>query len=278
MLSELVIGVDEAGLGPVLGPLSMAYFASCRTFDIQIKDSKQLHKKGNLTPLVSACSSYFPGFGLELFKHRDIDIMGSLEEPWFRPSFEMVEAASCPIAFEHERCDGQRMVSVSMGVSAYNDRLSETDNKSEVVTSLLGVLVQDALIWGRDHGRCTFWIDRQGGRKRYGPLVESWGVVINTREEGVDRSRYRGHVGDQPVEFNFKVKGDQSQHVIAAASCFAKLRREMAMEAMNAWWRQRVEGLKPTAGYWKDGLRFLRDVECFRRTRKIDLRALRRNK
>lgn len=278
MSAELTIGIDEAGLGPILGPLCMASFATTRHFSFPIKDSKLLHKKGNLTPLVSACATYFPGFALECYRGRDVDMAGSVEEPWFCLADDQPSGSVLPFAFEHERSPQQRMVSASMSVAAFNDRLAETNNKADVVAFQLGLLVRDALDWGRHYERCTFWIDRQGGRKRYGPLVESWGVVINTRDETVERSRYRGHVGEQPVEFNFQVKGDQSQHVIAAASCFAKLRREMAMASMNRWWKKEIEGLKPTAGYWNDGLRWLSDVECFRESRKIQLHALRRNK
>ena len=44
------------------------------------------------------------------------------------------------------------------------------------------------------------------------------------------------------------------------ASCFAKYLRELMVESMNRWFQSQVPDLKPTAGYYVDGRRFLDDV------------------
>ena len=46
----------------------------------------------------------------------------------------------------------------------------------------------------------------------------------------------------------------------ALASMAAKYLRELFMEGLNAFFAARVEGLRPTAGYYGDGTRFLEEV------------------
>ena len=57
----MICGVDEAGRGPVLGPLVIAAVAAVddrALRDLHVKDSKQLTKKkrAELAPLISACA------------------------------------------------------------------------------------------------------------------------------------------------------------------------------------------------------------------------------
>jgi hypothetical protein len=46
----------------------------------------------------------------------------------------------------------------------------------------------------------------------------------------------------------------------ALASMASKYLRELAMEALNAFWRHRVAGLRPTAGYPQDARRFKAEI------------------
>ncbi|MEM6312669.1 MAG: hypothetical protein AAF743_01190, partial [Planctomycetota bacterium] len=62
------------------------------------------------------------------------------------------------------------------------------------------------------------------------------------------------------------------------ASILAKYAREALMHRFNAWWAGHVPGLKPTAGYWTDGLRFLADIEDARNALGLDEAALRRSR
>ena len=48
---------------------------------------------------------------------------------------------------------------------------------------------------------------------------------------------------------------------IALASIFSKYLRELLMARFNAYWAGHVDDLRPTAGYYQDGQRFLRDIE-----------------
>ena len=48
---------------------------------------------------------------------------------------------------------------------------------------------------------------------------------------------------------------------VALASMFAKYVRELLMGAFNHYWQQVVPGLRPTAGYYTDAMRFLADID-----------------
>jgi ribonuclease HII len=108
-------------------------------------------------------------------------------------------------------------------------------------------------------------------------------VAIDQSEESDQLSEYLGERANkngikQRCRFRFMVKGDQQHHFIAAASCFAKLRREIAMEQFNTWWKTKVPNLKSTAGYWVDGQRFIKNIEFCREQLKIPTQSLIRAK
>ena len=56
-------------------------------------------------------------------------------------------------------------------------------------------------------------------------------------------------------------KADRDDKPVALASMAAKYLRELFMEALNSYFAERVEGLRPTAGYYSDGSRFLEEIE-----------------
>ena len=47
----------------------------------------------------------------------------------------------------------------------------------------------------------------------------------------------------------------------ALASMMCKYLREVCMYSFNSWWCGQIAGLRPTAGYYQDGSRWLLDVE-----------------
>ena len=50
----------------------------------------------------------------------------------------------------------------------------------------------------------------------------------------------------------------------------AKYTRELFMDAFNAYFAGRLDGLRPTAGYYEDGRRFLGEIEPLIETLGID--------
>ena len=103
--------------------------------------------------------------------------------------------------------------------------------------------------------------DKHGGRNRYGRLLAEhfpeW--LIEVRGEGRQQSVYRFGPPERPVEVCFRV-GAEACLPAALASMASKYLRELAMRALNAYWRGRVPGLQPTAGYPQDAKRFRADI------------------
>ena len=52
---------------------------------------------------------------------------------------------------------------------------------------------------------------------------------------------------------------------VALASMLSKYLREGLMRRFNAFWRQYLPDVAPTAGYYGDGQRFLQDIDAKRR-------------
>ncbi len=57
-------------------------------------------------------------------------------------------------------------------------------------------------------------------------------------------------------------RADAGDGLVALASIVSKTVRELWMDIFNAYWQARVPGLRPTAGYHVDAIRFRRDIEA----------------
>ena len=92
--------------------------------------------------------------------------------------------------------------------------------------------------------------------------------LIEIYGESRAQSLYRWGPPSRRVAFRFVAKGEGFLPS-ALASMVAKYLRELAMKAFNAFWQQRVPGVKPTAGYPVDARRFLTDIDGACRDLKI---------
>jgi len=117
--------------------------------------------------------------------------------------------------------------------------------------------------------------DKHGGRNCYGALLAEhfpeW--LVEVRGEGRQRSIYRFGPADRRVEVCFCVKAESCLPA-ALASMASKYLRELAMQAFNEFWRRRVPGLQPTAGYPLDAKRFRADIAETQRQLHISDRVL----
>jgi ribonuclease HII len=67
------------------------------------------------------------------------------------------------------------------------------------------------------------------------------------------------------VRLIFTEKAEAQCLPVAVASMLSKYLREAMMRRFNAWWRQHLPDVAPTAGYYGDGVRFLQDIDAKRR-------------
>jgi hypothetical protein len=309
----IIAGVDEAGYGPVLGPLVIGCCAfevtgefspdelpciwkrlgkivgkkkSARGKKLHINDSKQVYNPGvglkELERSVLAmllALGWEPGDLHELLKmtapHVEPDLRGY---SWYRAG----ESESFPLE--------QEMVSVKIFGSVLKRQMEEaearcihlgarvvlerqlnelfaaTRNKSAVLGSVTGIHV-DFIVrrWG--HLPLVIFCDRHGGKGYYGNDLRlwcsDWNLEILSEEES--RSDYRLRRGEKSVYITFREKSESQCLPVAMASMLSKYLRECLMHRFNAFWSRHLPEVTPTAGYYNDGLRFLRDIEVKRR-------------
>jgi hypothetical protein len=108
----------------------------------------------------------------------------------------------------------------------------------------------------------TIYADKHGGRARYRALLQrcfpQWDLRI--LRESIQASSYQLTRGDLSWKIHFQAKAESGHLPVALASIYAKYVRELFMTMLNAYWSEQVPGLRPTAGYYADGRRFLADI------------------
>ena len=143
----------------------------------------------------------------------------------------------------------------------FNRLVGGTRNKA-VVSLGLAMRIVERVASVADGSTVHVFVDRQGGRQRYGPALMT---AFDHRHleilaESETRSAYRLDRNPGPATIEFLTDGEDRKMPIALASLFSKYLRELFMLAFNAYWADRVEGLRPTAGYYQDAKRFLVDI------------------
>lgn len=302
----LVIGIDEAGYGPPIGPLCHGYsafrienYAQTQAPDfwellhpavsrdgatgLAIGDSKTLYstEKGfeALERGVRACIECAQGGGA--LARCDLNALlpfGDVEElarnPWFNAHYprQCARAGNTdPTAFPRALAQaGVSIVAVgarAMSAREFNTQLQHrSDNKADVNWRVAAAELKRLLQLARPGESVVAHIDRQGGRKFYAPLVcEVLNCALVEIEcEEPERSVYRLQQNSRAISVGFFVNGDALHLPIALASMCAKLARELIMLRLNAFFRQHLPQLKPTAGYYKDAQRFLEETKKLR--------------
>ena len=145
----------------------------------------------------------------------------------------------------------------------FNAALDAGSNKSDILSAATLDLAAGLVAAGDRVAAepALVWCDRHGGRKRYGGLVARHfsAALVHDVEETARRSAYElprgGDLGRAGCRIEFTV-GGESRAPVAAASMLAKHVRELAMGAFNEFWSSRVPGLRPTAGYPADAVRW----------------------
>ena len=307
-------GIDEAGYGPVLGPLvvgrsvfvvpALAYDAptpdlwrrlskavckriSDRAGRIAVNDSKKLKTKAaGVRHLEIGCLA-FTGLNGPRPETLDrwLDVLGetthrSLADlPWYaatdsRPWQPLPTAST----------DGEVAIAVAMlgscaqrigvqlgGLGAavifedrFNKMVAATRSKASVsFTFVAGHLLHVWETYGQH--RPTVVVDRQGGRTRYRDVLSQSfpGVQVDVIEESPTCSAYElsGRPANaRSMTVTFQVDAEEANLPVALASMVSKYTRELLMARLNDYFTSRVPGLAPTAGYAKDGKRFLKEL------------------
>jgi ribonuclease HII len=313
MQYQTVIGIDEAGLGPLLGPLTVGYSAfrlprpvtADALFSLNMwRDlglSRNLAQRKKRPVVCDSKKMYSPAKGIGALEEETLGWIHLAGHPCH--DYAAFRAAMCPLAREKaetydwyatppqfpleatleraslraarlRRClDDAGYALESFGVSPVlegelNRLMKQVGNKAraefDVIARILGPL------WER-HRHVAVLCDRQGGRTRYGRalLKEFPEAHVQVVHEAKEISSYELSIpeveGCPRMFIAFIEKGDGNHLPIALASMGAKYLRELMMSQFNAWFHTYDAGIKPTAGYYQDGKRWLEDTTDLRR-------------
>src|SRR5262249_27032962 len=138
--------------------------------------------------------------------------------------------------------------------------LAESDNKGIVHFAAYGEVIA-RLLRTIPHGAHVV-ADRAGSRTRYAEDLArlAAGASVKTLHEDQQRSTYLFSHDGRDAKVTFVTEAEERAFPTALASCFAKYLRELMLIPLNRWFCAQMPGLSPTAGYWLDGHRFLKEV------------------
>lgn len=278
-----VVGLDEAGYGPNLGPLTQAVVAVSLPVDdpagwetlsdrvrraggsrkdhrLRIDDSKRLNQGPNGFQKLEHGLAAIGGVGGTVGEFlAPIALPGVLDdlrgECWFDPQerlplFPPPTVCSSPLA---------RLIGVQLlPTPLFNRVVAGSGSKGTALSVGLGALlavVHAALPPGEP---VTVLCDKLGGRTFYAPVLQGAfpdGWVVAERETA-DESRYRVERLGRELAVIVKPRADADGVSVALASMAAKYLREVCMRQFNRFWARNIPGLAPTAGYPVDARRF----------------------
>jgi len=270
----VVIGTDEAGYGPNLGPLVIAATAwRIAADDAAAATAITAAADDAGRPWVDSKLVYRGGAGLARLEEC---VLASLAVAGTDRPHDVVPAAA-----------GQRpLVAAGESIARLTARLREALGGRGVALAAVRYRVIEPAEFNRalDAGltkadllsratldlaaelrglrpgeRAVVWCDRHGGRRHYaGLLAERFETpLVVTEVEAAARSCYELPAVACRVEFHV---GGEARPPVALASMAAKYARELAMIAFNEEWGRRVPGLAPTAGYPVDAARWRREA------------------
>ncbi len=300
----VLAGIDEAGFGPLLGPLvvSSSVFSLPQhllTTDLWqvlrnsvgntrkhlagrllVADSKKAYnrQKGikQLQRTVLACLECLgkkPETLTQLLTLLSPDCIERLSDyPWHRDIADYrisVDAGDMAIATsvlkEDLASNGIELLelrSYCLDVAYYNRMVASVKNKASVLFTAVSKLIKNAFDnFAGDYLQVI--VDRQGGRVRYQRSLQRMfpDMELKILREGSATSSYELRADGRQMRLHFVVGADQRFFPVSLASMVSKYLRELLVDNMNRYFTGFLPDLKPTAGYWKDGLRFVADLK-----------------
>ncbi len=286
-----LLGIDEAGYGPNLGPLVVAvsawrapsvdldlYETLANVFSrtpcagrIAIADSKLLYKpRGGLRNLELAVLALAARAARwkELVVALGADRQGHGDAlPWhdgFDPRLPLDASAgeldaARGLVGSPPKQSCPRLAARIVHPSEFNALCDRFDSKGGALSHVSLELLRGT-IDRLGPGPVCCVLDKHGARNRYaGVIAEHFaGYALEIESEGAAESVYRLS-GPRAITLAFRAKGE-SHLPTALASMTAKLLREVCMQALNQYWIARVPGLLPTAGYPADAGRFRAEI------------------
>jgi ribonuclease HII len=300
----ILVGIDEAGFGPLLGPLvvssstfslphnlltsdlwqvlrkSISYSRKGLAGRLLITDSKKAYSKSigikhlQRTVLTALkCIGKEPATLTELLdilfpncleRLRDYPWYENIEKHYLSIDTADKEIASAVLA-DDLALNGIELLdlkSCCLDVAYYNKMVAAVKNKANVLFSATCSLIKGAYdnFPGDD---LQIVVDRQGGRVHYRKSLQRMfsDMELKILRESPATSSYELQAGGKVMRLHFVVGADKRFLPVSLASMVSKYLRELLISNLNRYFVGFSADLKPTAGYWKDGLRFIEEIK-----------------
>ena len=304
----VIVGIDEAGYGPILGPLVV----SAAIFDVPddlvsqslwqilqlsvcknrrgaagrliVNDSKKLHhglgdnqllQRGVLTGLHAIAPDKPLPKTLPALMNQ-LQCPGTTDYspyPWYHSAIDQwpinydasditTAAAGLISDMKKQNIRLLELWSNPLPVGKFNEMIDAVKNKATVLFTLTTGHIQRAF---EQYGGANLQIiiDKHGGRSHYRPNLQRAFPACRMKilKESDTTSSYLLNDDQRTMKIHFIARGDDRQLPVSLASMTGKYLRELFMEMLNAWFLKLCPDLKPTAGYYTDGRRFLADLK-----------------
>ena len=304
----LLVGIDEAGYGPLLGPLVVSSAALTVPDELLkadmwkvLKSSVSKTKRGLAGRLLIADSKKVfnrkAGCGhlrrgvISAIRclDRGYEIPGNVKElaeilcpaslarlggyDWYQ-ELEKIELGGENSDFDIATGvfsrdlskNGMSLVDLCsdcLDVGYYNRMVSNVRNKARVLFTSVASLIVRAYESVEDGGCVQVVVDRQGGRISYVELLRKMfpQLELCIVRQDPKCSSYELGGGGKQLRIHFVVKADSISLPVSLASMASKYIREVMMESINRYFLSHCDEIEPTAGYWQDGQRFVKDLQ-----------------
>ncbi len=302
----VLVGIDEAGFGPILGPLVVSSSSFSLPDHLLTNDLWQVLRrsvtknpsvKGGAGRLLIADSkkAYSRTIGI---KHLQRTVLAALqclgkspvtltefinllcpdclpqlnEYPWHKDAMSrkiLTDDADRTIASavlaDDLSSNGLKLLelkSCCLDVAYYNKMIGSMKNKANVLFMAVSQLIKNAFD-NSPADNVHIIIDRQGGRVRYREsLLRMFSAMeLKIILENPQESSYELRADGKIMRLHFGVDADENFLPVSLASMVSKYLRELLVDNINQYFLTFCPDLKPTAGYWKDGLRFIDDLQ-----------------
>ncbi|MCS7020784.1 MAG: hypothetical protein NZ703_14585 [Gemmataceae bacterium] len=278
-----VVGIDEAGYGPVLGPLVQAAVvvrlpaedpsgwqtlqslirrvAEPADHRVLIDDSKQVYGRYGWSALecgVARTLHWSKQPLLQWLMRQGVagTVAALKKEPWFQPQETYPEEDWPPLTEEPFPVWARVRI---LTPAVFNWACDQLGNKAEtlgqgwieLVRSLFTVTADQPSLSRADGQDVLILSDKLGGRHYYAGLVAACfpHLWVTPLQEGAVESRYCLEEDERRIMVCFQPEAESQSVAVALASMLAKYVREICMRQFNRYWQRLLPDLPCTSGY-----------------------------